>query len=312
MQLTRPPNWQVFAILTLGVLATSTAAVLVRLAMASAGASGVGFSLVIAAFRLNLAAIALLPNWQRIHHSKPAPVALRYAAFAGIALALHFATWITSLSYTSIAASTTLVTTNPVWVALLLWLWFGEKPARLTLVGILVALAGGFVMGLGETSTHSGSNPLLGNGLALLGAWAASLYFLLGREAQRNGLSISSYATVTYSVAAIVLLPLPFLFQTSYTGYSRLTYAYLALMALLPQLIGHTSLNWSVRWISPTIVTLAILFEPVASSLMAYLLFYEQPGQTLLIGAAILLMGVAISTLSSTVPVEKASRRNER
>ncbi len=153
------------------------------------------------------------------------------------------------MSYTSIAASTTLVTISPVWVALLSWRWFGEKPAWLTLLGIGIALAGSFLIGLGDASLISGgTNPLLGDLLALVGSLAASLYFLWGREAQRQGMGIGSYATVAYSVAAIALLPLPVLTQTSYIGYSATTYGYMVLMALLPQLIGHTSLNWSIRW----------------------------------------------------------------
>ncbi len=299
MKLNAPASWKIALILAVGILATSTAAILVRLAMAEANVSGAGFSLVLAASRLTLAAIALLPTWAHIYRSKPTPSAFRYAALAGIALAVHFATWVTSLSYTSIAASTTLVTTNPIWVALLSWWWFGEKPSPLTLVGMIIALIGGVLMGWGGETSAFGSNPLLGDGLALAGAWAASLYFLLGREAQQRGLGIGSYATVAYSVAAIALLPLPFLFGASYTGYAPLTYGYIALMAILPQLIGHTSLNWSVRWLSPTLVTLAILFEPVASSILGFLIFNEVPGLMVVIGAGGLLLGVEIATLSA-------------
>jgi drug/metabolite transporter (DMT)-like permease len=209
---------------------------------------------------------------------------------------VHFATWITSLSYTSIAASTTLVTTSPIWVALLSWFWQGEKPGRLTLIGIGIASAGSLLIGLGDAdSTNIGTNPLLGDGLALIGSVAASLYFLWGREAQQQGLSIGHYATVSYSVAAIALLPLPLLVGTAYTGYTFTTYIYMVLMALLPQLIGHTSLNWSVRWVSPTLVTLAILFEPVVSSLLGYWVFGEVPGPFVLLGAVVLLVGVAIT-----------------
>lgn len=296
----QPAGWQIGMILTIGILATSTAAVLVRLAIASAGVAGVGFSLVMAASRLSCATIVLLPVWRDLLNRPPSLVAVRYAGAAGMALAVHFATWITSLSYTSITASTTLVTTNPVWVALLAWLWWGEKPRRLTLVGMAIALVGAVLIGLGGSETLSaGPHPLLGNGLALVGAWMASLYFLLGREAQRQGLGIGSYAAIAYGVAAIVLLPLPLLVGTAYTGYSTLTYSYIGLMALLPQLVGHTSLNWSVRWVSPTLVTLAILFEPVMSSVLGYLIFGEVPGASVLVGACVLLVGVGMATMAA-------------
>lgn len=292
---------KLWGVLAVGVLAVSTSAVLIRLTTAAAGVSDVGFSLAVAAARLSLAAIALLPNWRQIPQSSPA--ALRYAGFAGLALGLHFAIWIVSLSYTSIAASTTLVTTNPIWVALIVWRWSGEKPSKTTFLGIAIALLGGIVISLAASQTV-GSNPLLGNGLAIVGAWAASCYLLLGREAQRRGLSLGSYVTVAYSVAAIALLPLPFLFQTAYFGYPRETYLYIGLMALLPQLVGHTSFNWAVGQLSPTIVTLVLLLEPVGATLLALALFREVPGWQVLIGAIVLLVGVAIAILGNrTNPV---------
>lgn len=289
-------EWRVAIVLAIGVLAVSTSAVLIRLATSIAGIADVGFSLVLAASRLALAAIVLLPNWRNLSHSTPR--ALRYAGLAGLALGVHFAVWISSLSYTSVAASTTLVTTNPIWVALISWKCFGEKPSRMTFLGIAIALLGGVIISL-EASQTVGSNPLLGNGLAIVGAWAASSYLLLGREAQRQGLSIGHYVTVAYSVAAIALLPLPFLFHASYVGYPGLTYLCILLMALLQQLIGHTSFNWAVRVVSPTVVTLVLLLEPVGATILAALLFRELPGFQVLVGAIALLVGVAIAILGN-------------
>lgn len=291
---TQPTGWQTALVLSIGILAISTAAVLVRLATREAQLSTVGFSLVLAASRLIIASGMLLPTWRTIRRNPPTRSAWRYATAAGIALAAHFATWITSLSYTSIAASTTIVTTTSIWVALLSWQWFGEKPNRVMLVGIAIALVGGITIGW-QTSEATGTNPLLGNGLALIGAWTASLYLLLGREAQRRDLDVRRYVTIAYSVAAIVLLPLPLIAGASYTGYSPLTYGWILLMAIVPQLIGHTSLNWAVRWVSPTLVSVLTLFEPVASSGLALVLFGEVPGMQVITGAIILLIGVAIS-----------------
>ena len=212
-------------------------------------------------------------------------------------MALHFAFWITSLSYTSVAASTALVTTNPVWVTLFGWLFFREAPSGLTLLGIGIALLGGLLIGLGDAQGGSGSNPLLGDILALLGAVAASLYFLLGREAQRRGLSILEYVRLAYTAAALLLLPLPYLFGGGYGGYPLAVYGYILLMALLPQLVGHTSFNWATRHIPPVLVTLAILFEPVGASLLAFLLFGELPGVQVLLGALVLLLGVGLAVV---------------
>ena len=290
------PNWSIAPILIIGILAVSTSSILIRLANGSANSGGLGFSLVLAASRLTLSALILLPAWSKIQWNMLQPGARRYAAAAGLCLALHFALWITSLSYTSIAASTALVTTNPVWVALLSRFWFGEKLSKLSVAGIAVALGGTIAIALGSAGgSGDGSSVMLGNFLALTGSWAVSLYLLCGREAQRRGLGIGGYVAIAYTVAAIVLLPLPLVFQTSYTGYPHIVYFYILLTAALPQLVGHTILNWAVVRISPTLVSLAILFEPVGASCLAYLVFGEVPGPMVLVGAGVLLFGVAIA-----------------
>jgi drug/metabolite transporter (DMT)-like permease len=122
-----------------------------------------------------------------------------------------------------------------------------------------------------------------------------SLYLLLGREAQRRGLGIGTYVAVAYSAGAFVLLPLPLLFGSNYVGYPFAVYLYIFFMAIAAQVVGHTTINWAMRWISPTFVTLAILFEPVSSSFLGFLVFNELPGLLVLAGAVVLLGGVAIA-----------------
>ncbi|WP_243028234.1 DMT family transporter [Thermus albus] len=290
----RPSGLKIAAVLLLGIFAISFGSILVRLALAASGDKSLAFSLVMSAGRMGLAALLLLPGWRR-------PLAglagLPYAVAAGAFLALHFALWITSLSYTSVAASTALVTTNPVWITFFGWLFFREAPSFLTLLGVGIALLGGLLIGLGDAQGGGGTNPLLGDLLALLGAVAASLYFLLGREAQRRGLSILEYIRVAYTTAALLLLPLPYLFGGGYGDYPPAVYGYILLMALLPQLVGHTSFNWATRYIPPVLVTLAILFEPVGASLLAFLLFGELPGIPVLLGALVLLIGVGMAVV---------------
>lgn len=297
----KPTIWQVGIILVLGVLAVSTAAIFIRLAIETAQIRSVGFSLFLAASRLSIASLLIILPQVR---SRPGIAfnsqAFYYAVGAGICLALHFAAWITSLSYTSIAASTTLVTTNPVWVALLSWWWFKETPRKTTIGGIAIALGGGLLIAWGNTDPlTTADRPFLGNSLALVGAWMASLYLLLGREAQNRGLGTNGYVTIAYTVAALILLPLPSLFGGQYSGYPAAVYLYIFLMALISQVFGHTSLNWAVRWISPTLVTLAILFEPVGASILGFLVFDEIPSLTTIGGAIVLLMGVGITVLGS-------------
>lgn len=291
----KPPVWKITLVLTIAVLAVSTSAILSRLAFDAAGTRAVGFSIVLAASRLTLASLILLPTWRKIQLSQQSPQAIRYAIAAGLFMAIHFPAWISSLGYTSIAASTTLVTTNPVWVSLFSWIWFREKISWTTAGGIAIALAGGLMIGFADAgSGDAGSNPLLGDFLALMGAWAISFYLLVGREAQRQGISLGGYMAIAFTTAALVLLPMPFLFGGNYAGHPPSVYLYILLMAILPHLMGHTGFNWAILWISPTFVTLSILFEPVGASFLGYLVFGEVPAPQVFVGAVILLAGVGV------------------
>lgn len=145
----------------MGILSASTAALFIRLAYATEGNGSVGLGLLLAVVRLSVASLVLLPGWWGIRKLNLKPGALRYAVLAGIFLGAHLALWITSLAYTSIAASATIVTTNPIWVALILWLWRGETPSRLTVAGVLVAFSGGALIAVGDAGGASGSLGLL-------------------------------------------------------------------------------------------------------------------------------------------------------
>lgn len=275
-------------IMGVGLVAVSLSAIFIRLA----DAPGV----VVAAYRMLLASLVLLPWTLRSLQRTPLTRSnAAYALLAGLLLGLHFATWISSLSYTSVAASTSLGTTTPVWVALLSWSVLGVAPPFVALLGMLVAILGGAFIGFGGVSEGASSAPLLGNALALTGAVAAAAYLLLGRAAQHRGLSLQAYVGVAYGVAALSLLPLPLLLGYGYTGYSPETYLWILLLALLPQLVGHTSYNYAVKHLDPTVVATVILLEPIGASVLALLIFSEVPPPLTLVGAAVLLSGVALT-----------------
>lgn len=292
-------KWKLGIVLIIGIISVSSAAIFIRLAIAVVGVKSIGFSLFLAASRLIFASLILIPVWKQLRQNRVSRQAYYYAAAAGFSLALHFASWITSLSFTSIAASTTLVTTNPIWVALISWFWWKEKPKKLTLLGIAVALAGSIIIAFGDRAINGENfdNSLFGNFLATIGALMASFYFVFGTQAQKLGLNISSYIAIAYTTSALILLPLPLLFGSSYFGYPNLVYIYVLLMAIVSQLIGHTSFNWAVKYVSPTLVSLTILFEPIGASLLGFFLFQEIPSSSVLTGGVILLVGVAIGVL---------------
>lgn len=285
-----PPPTRIYAVLGFGLVAVSLAAIFIRLAAAP--------SVVVAAYRMSLASLVLLPwSLPALRRAEFTRRNVLYAVSAGLFLGLHFITWISSLSYTSVAASVSLVASQPLWVALLGWLFVGLAPSFLTLLGVLTAVAGGALIGFGDFG--SGSAPLLGDALAVVGAAAGAVYFLLGRAAQRHGLSLNAYIGLAYGVAALVLLPLPLLAQVPYGGYSPATLLWIGLLALLPQLVGHTSINYALKHLSPTLVATAALLEPVGTVLLAVLLFAEFPSLTTVVGAAVLLTGVALTVQGS-------------
>ncbi|MEM8830286.1 MAG: DMT family transporter [Cyanobacteria bacterium P01_G01_bin.19] len=292
----KPTQWEIIIALIVGVIGVSSAAIWVRLAVDTANPDNkVGFSVFLAASRLIFSALILLTSWRKLKPSKISSTNIYYAIAAGICLAVHFATWITSLTHTSIAASTVLVTTNPIWVGLINWWWYKEKLNRQNIIGIAIALGGGVIIAIADRGgiVSNYSNPLLGNSLALVGAIMSSLYIIFGSQAQRQGLNTASYIAIAYSVAAICLFPLPFLYQTSYLNHSVNVYIFVILMAIVSQLIGHTTLNWLVRWVSPTIISLSLLFEPVVASLVGAIVFQEIPAMSVLIGGLIILTGIA-------------------
>lgn len=223
-----------YVVVFVGVLIVSTAAVLITSAI-NAGAH----PLVVAAGRLCFAALILTPiAWTRAG-GELRRVARRdwlWALLSGVFLAIHFAAWISSLAYTSVASSTALVATNPVFVALASLIIFRERLSRGVWIGVGLTVLGTIIIGLSDSIGGSGANPLLGNALALLGAVCGSGYLLVGRSL-RTRLSLLPYIWLVYSTAAIVLLGWMTLAGYTLWGLSPFVYMILLGLAIGPQLL---------------------------------------------------------------------------
>jgi drug/metabolite transporter (DMT)-like permease len=291
----RPPAFTPYVVLALGVAVVSTASILIRFAQAPAVPS-----LTIAAVRLALAAMLLTPLvWERasgeLHALRRRDLVL--ALLSGVALAAHFWSWIASLAYTSVASSTALVTTNPLWVGLASMLILGERPGRRTMGGIVLTLAGGACIFASDSSGGGAgmqADPVRGNLLALLGALAASAYLLIGR-ALRPRVGLLVYIWLAYGTAALVLMLVVGFAGYPLSGYSTIAYAAMIGLALGPQLLGHTAFNWALRHLSATFVAVSILGEPVGSALLALLIFGERFAPLQLAGFALLLAGIFLA-----------------
>jgi drug/metabolite transporter (DMT)-like permease len=287
-----------------GILAVSTASIFIRFAQQHAP------SLVIAAYRLAIATLVLAPfALRRRNELRQLDRSGKWlAVLSGIFLAVHFATWITSLAYTSVASSVVLVTTTPLFVALFSPFTLKEPLSRLAGLGMLAALAGGVTVGLSDTCTLQGwqiSCPPLaefvrgkafwGDLLALAGAVAAAGYVIIGRRL-RLRLSLVSYVFAVYGTAAVVLVLLMFLSGQKPWGYPAETYLWFALLALIPQLIGHSTFNWALGYLSAAFVSITLLGEPIGSTILAYLVLDERPTILKMIGAILIFAGILIAS----------------
>ncbi|MBX2864361.1 MAG: DMT family transporter [Leptolyngbyaceae cyanobacterium MAG.088] len=303
----QPSKWVIRLVLLVGLLAYASGAIFVRLAIAYDGAEGLGFSLFLAASRMAITALCFGFAWRGFARAKYATEDLCNSILAGGCLALYFATWMTSLSFTSIAASTTLVNLNPLWVMLLAWLWLHYRPKTITLGGVSVAIAGVVIISSGANAV-AGDATNMGNLLALIGSFAIAAYIFLGHVAQKTRIRFNHHIVLTYSSAALILLPLPLLLKTHYWGHSWQTYGCITLMALCTQILGHTCLNWSMKWVNPTLLSILLLTEPIVASGLGYFVFRESPALSVIFGGSVLMLGVAIALLCQGASLPKQAQ----
>lgn len=225
---------------------------------------------------------------------------------AGIALGLHFALWVTSLEYTTVAASTALVTLQAVFVAVGGHL-LGDRLGRLAWTGVLVAVAGAVAIAAGDGPLAGGSGrALLGDGLALAGGLGSALYLLVGRR-MRAHTPLVAYVLPVYAVAAATLLALlPATGQSMLAGVGRHDLLVFVLLAAVPMLGGHTMANWTIRYLPAHVVATWILLEPVGAAILAWLLLQEVPGWWVVAGGAVVLLGAALTVHGRIVASEPA------
>ncbi len=246
--------------------------------------------LAVAVWRMTLAAcLVSLPAWLTWAPQRLKLRPLCAAVAAGGLLALHFATWISSLQFTTVANSVLLVNTAPVFLVALLWL-AGTRPAAGTLAGVGLAALGAVILGLPSLDD---AGTLLGNLLALAGAVCMAGYLLLAREAQR-ALSYLPFVSLAWCSAALVLWVAVLAGDVQWSGFDPKTWWMLAGLALVSQLIGHGGYNWSLRVLPPAVVAIALTGEPVVASVLAWLMLEEVPGLATVAGGALVMAAIVL------------------
>jgi drug/metabolite transporter (DMT)-like permease len=287
--------------LAAAVIAVSTGAVFVRLAAAP--------PLAVASFRCLFAtAILAALGWRacREEWSRLSRRELYIAVATGFALALHFASWISSLSYTSVASSLVLVNTTPLWVALLSPLIVRERASTGTWLGLSLSLAGCLVIGLADLDASEGAlewtgSALWGDLLAVVGAWTAALYMLAGRRL-RKSLSLVPYVTLCYGTACGFLLAFALAAGVPLAGHGLESYGWMLALAVVPQLIGHSSYNYALRYVSAASTSIVSLGESVGAVLLAWAVLAEVPSVLQLAGGVAVLAGVVLALRSERAP----------
>ena len=287
------------AVLGLSLLGISFAGPLVRLSGAHPVAIAtwrLGFSLLIVA-----AALMVSGQWRQLHRLGARDLAV--ASAAGLMLALHFWSWNTSIGLTTVAASVVLVNLQPVFVALLSAWWLAEQPERRQWTGIALALAGAGVIaaeGFAGGAIIAGHRPMLGNLLAVAGAVTAAIYYVIGRGLRKT-IDLWAYVAVVYGACFVALLVIAAIIRAPLTPQPPRELAIFAGLAIGPMLLGHTGMNYALRYLPAYVVNLTVLGEPVGATLLAAIIpgIAEVPTLATLIGGGFILGGVILAARRS-------------
>lgn len=274
-----------------GVFAISFSALFVRLSTAP--------PLIIATYRLLFTFLLLAPLTLVRHRRDLSALPWRerrLTAVSGICLALHFITWFTSLNYTSVASSVVLVTTQPVFVVLGSWLLYRERISRRALFGMLLSLAGSFIISASDFQLDMRS--FLGDLLALAAAVLVSGYLLIGRHL-RGTVTLPAYTFYTYGSSALLLIIISMGSRVPFYPYPPADWLLFAGLALVCTVLGHTVFNWALRYVQASVVSVSVLGEPLGAIIWAALFLHEYPSRRQMIGAGCIFAGLILFTRAS-------------
>jgi len=267
------------ASLIIAAVAISWASILILLS--SANPISISF------WRLAIASLTLMP----LAMTRPRSIArnnIKWVIISGTGLAVHFITWITSLFYTTVAASTTIVSTYVIFVIPLAYMTGHREVSRDTLISISMAMIGVFIITLSDYGGGLGS--IWGDVLALFGSISGAIYFASGKAA-RETMDTASYGALAYGFGAIIVLLISVPLHIDVLSIEPRSWLYIILLVIGPMLGGHTLLNYSMKYYRSVTVATSTLMEPVGSTIIAYFLLGQRPPPLSYIGMALTLAG---------------------
>jgi drug/metabolite transporter (DMT)-like permease len=280
-----PPN----IALIISVIAVSTASILIRWSSAPA--------LIIAMYRMIFSVFIIIPFFIRNQGVKRLrEIGTRNILgllTIGFVLAVHFASWITSLGLTSVTSSVIFVHIDPIFVAIISHFLLKDRINKRILTGIIISLIGVFIITLEDASINRSN--LTGDLLALLGGIMLGIYIIGGRYF-RGHLDLTTYVTPVYATAALVLFIMSLITRTPMTGFPLNEYFLFFIIALVPMIFGHTLYNWALRYVSASMISVSLLGEPIGASLLAIIFLNEIPSTQVIIGGLVTLIGILLSS----------------
>ena len=273
-------------VIIIGVLSVTVSAIFVKLTSADAG--------VIAFYRMFFSVILMMPIFLMKYRREVLTLGKKdwiFSAIAGVFLAFHFILWFESLNYTSVASSTVLVTLQPIFAFVGTYFFFKEKISVKTILAAVIAITGSVVISWGDFQLSG--TAFYGDILALAGCALITAYLLFGQEVRKR-LSLVTYTFVVYSISTITLFFYVLIKGESFGPYANSDWFWFFMLALIPNLLGHTLFNWAIKWVSTNVISIAILFEPVGAAILAFYIFNEKLIATQIIGGIIVISGILL------------------
>jgi drug/metabolite transporter (DMT)-like permease len=298
------PKINPYAAVVIGVLSVSTSAIFVKLCSAPSG--------VIAFYRLFFSVLFMLPIFLKKHLPELKLITkkdLLFSTFAGILLAFHFILWFESLNFTSVASSTVLVTLQPLFAFIGTYIFFKEKLSGKAIVSGLITIAGSVLISWGDFRI-SGS-ALFGDFLALIACALITAYLLFGQTVRKR-LSLVTYTFIVYLISSITLFIYTLAAKQPLYPNKPSDWVYFILLAIVPTLLGHTLFNWSLKWVSTSIISMAILFEPVGATILAFFLLDESTVWSQIVGGIIVIGGISLFLIDERkVKLSEATKKSK-
>lgn len=273
----------------IGVISVSLSAILVKLANADSG--------IIAFYRMLFSVIIMSPIFFLKYTHEIKLLTKRdwiFSGVAGIFLAFHFILWFESLQYTSVASSTVLVTMQPLFAFIGTYFFFGEKISIKTIVAAAIAIAGSVLISWGDFRVSG--TALYGDILALIACALVTGYLLFGQDVRKR-LSLITYTMVVYTSSTVCLFFYVLLKGESFGPYPAIDWMWFILLAIVPNLLGHNLFNWSLKFVSTNVISIAILFEPIGAAILAFFVFGEYLIPSQLIGGIVVIVGIMLFVL---------------